>query len=232
MARTLSMKDAVNEALDQEMERDPTVLMMGEDIVGGAGAAGEVQREVLIGQLKVGQREVGVAQQHPLQRRPGDEQGDREPGYASDEARAPEHVGDQGHQHEAHGVQLLIDLRASELGDEGEASTLQRQAHRHGDQEDVEEAISPKEPRPGPPGGHPLRERRQERLGVRLAQGELPGRIGQRLAARPRRLHRLSALSSWLRGPTAASPGVGWIRPGLRWTPRLFRRRVACSPCW
>ncbi len=41
MARTLSMKDAINEALDQEMGRDPTVLMMGEDIVGGAGAQGE-----------------------------------------------------------------------------------------------------------------------------------------------------------------------------------------------
>jgi len=41
MARTLSMKDAVNEAIDQEMGRDPTVIMMGEDIVGGAGANGE-----------------------------------------------------------------------------------------------------------------------------------------------------------------------------------------------
>ena len=41
MARTLSMKDAINEALDQEMSRDPTVIMMGEDIVGGAGADGE-----------------------------------------------------------------------------------------------------------------------------------------------------------------------------------------------
>jgi pyruvate/2-oxoglutarate/acetoin dehydrogenase E1 component len=40
MARTLSMKDAVNEAIDQEMGRDPTVIMMGEDIVGGAGADG------------------------------------------------------------------------------------------------------------------------------------------------------------------------------------------------
>jgi pyruvate dehydrogenase E1 component beta subunit len=35
------MKDAINEALDQEMERDPTVIMMGEDIVGGAGSPGE-----------------------------------------------------------------------------------------------------------------------------------------------------------------------------------------------
>jgi pyruvate dehydrogenase E1 component beta subunit len=35
------MKDAVNEALDQEMSRDPTVIMMGEDIVGGSGAPGE-----------------------------------------------------------------------------------------------------------------------------------------------------------------------------------------------
>jgi pyruvate dehydrogenase E1 component beta subunit len=35
------MKDAINEAIDQEMSRDPTVIMMGEDIVGGAGADGE-----------------------------------------------------------------------------------------------------------------------------------------------------------------------------------------------
>ena len=41
MARKLSIKDAINEALDQEMSRDSTVIMMGEDIVGGAGAAGE-----------------------------------------------------------------------------------------------------------------------------------------------------------------------------------------------
>lgn len=41
MARMLSMKDAINEAIDQEMGRDPTVVMMGEDIVGGAGAPGE-----------------------------------------------------------------------------------------------------------------------------------------------------------------------------------------------
>jgi pyruvate dehydrogenase E1 component beta subunit len=41
MARKISMKDAINEALDQEMTRDPTVIMMGEDIVGGTGASGE-----------------------------------------------------------------------------------------------------------------------------------------------------------------------------------------------
>ncbi|MFV0385580.1 alpha-ketoacid dehydrogenase subunit beta [Paracoccus sp. (in: a-proteobacteria)] len=41
MARIISMKDAVNEALDQEMTRDPTVIMMGEDIIGGTGAQGE-----------------------------------------------------------------------------------------------------------------------------------------------------------------------------------------------
>ena len=41
MARTLSMKDAINEAIDQEMARDKTVIMMGEDIVGGTGADGE-----------------------------------------------------------------------------------------------------------------------------------------------------------------------------------------------
>ncbi len=41
MARTISMKQAINEALDQEMSRDPSVIIMGEDIVGGAGAPGE-----------------------------------------------------------------------------------------------------------------------------------------------------------------------------------------------
>ena len=41
MARNLSMKDAINEALDLEMRRDPTVIIMGEDIAGGAGAQGE-----------------------------------------------------------------------------------------------------------------------------------------------------------------------------------------------
>jgi len=41
MARNLSMKDAINEALDQEMAKDPTVIVMGEDIVGGSGSPGE-----------------------------------------------------------------------------------------------------------------------------------------------------------------------------------------------
>jgi pyruvate/2-oxoglutarate/acetoin dehydrogenase E1 component len=41
MARKISMKQALNEALDQEMARDPRVIVMGEDIVGGAGGAGE-----------------------------------------------------------------------------------------------------------------------------------------------------------------------------------------------
>ncbi len=41
MARKISMKQAVNEALDQAMAADPSVICMGEDIVGGAGADGE-----------------------------------------------------------------------------------------------------------------------------------------------------------------------------------------------
>jgi acetoin:2,6-dichlorophenolindophenol oxidoreductase subunit beta len=41
MARKISVKQAINEALDQEMARDPSVICMGEDIVGGAGSAGE-----------------------------------------------------------------------------------------------------------------------------------------------------------------------------------------------
>jgi len=35
--RLLTIKDAINEALAQAMEADPTVFMMGEDIAGGAG---------------------------------------------------------------------------------------------------------------------------------------------------------------------------------------------------
>lgn len=39
--RKISYRDAVNEALAQEMERDSTVILMGEDVAGGAGGAGE-----------------------------------------------------------------------------------------------------------------------------------------------------------------------------------------------
>jgi pyruvate/2-oxoglutarate/acetoin dehydrogenase E1 component len=33
----LSMRDAINQALHQEMERDPRVIVLGEDVSGGAG---------------------------------------------------------------------------------------------------------------------------------------------------------------------------------------------------
>lgn len=42
MARTISFQEAVAEALRQEMERDPTVVVFGEDVVGGSGASGEM----------------------------------------------------------------------------------------------------------------------------------------------------------------------------------------------
>jgi pyruvate/2-oxoglutarate/acetoin dehydrogenase E1 component len=41
MARKISYQAAVAEAITQEMERDPTVVIMGEDIAGGMGAPGE-----------------------------------------------------------------------------------------------------------------------------------------------------------------------------------------------
>jgi pyruvate/2-oxoglutarate/acetoin dehydrogenase E1 component len=41
MARKISYQQAIGEALAQEMERDPTVVIMGEDIAGGMGAPGE-----------------------------------------------------------------------------------------------------------------------------------------------------------------------------------------------
>jgi pyruvate dehydrogenase E1 component beta subunit len=39
--RTISYREAIHEALDQEMERDTAVIVMGEDVAGGAGGEGE-----------------------------------------------------------------------------------------------------------------------------------------------------------------------------------------------
>ncbi|AKU13751.1 pyruvate dehydrogenase E1 component (beta subunit) oxidoreductase protein [Azoarcus sp. CIB] len=41
MARKITYQQAINEALDQEMARDPRVIIMGEDNAGGAGAPGD-----------------------------------------------------------------------------------------------------------------------------------------------------------------------------------------------
>src|SRR5215212_5280058 len=41
MARRITSQQAVNEALAQEMERDPTVVLFGEDDAGGMGSPGE-----------------------------------------------------------------------------------------------------------------------------------------------------------------------------------------------
>jgi pyruvate dehydrogenase E1 component beta subunit len=41
MARTITFQQAISEALAQEMARDPSVIVMGEDNVGGMGADGE-----------------------------------------------------------------------------------------------------------------------------------------------------------------------------------------------
>ena len=38
MARTISYREAINEALAQEMERDEPVIVMGEDNAGGWAA--------------------------------------------------------------------------------------------------------------------------------------------------------------------------------------------------
>ena len=42
MARKITYQQAINEALDQEMARDESVVIMGEDVVGGMGADGEM----------------------------------------------------------------------------------------------------------------------------------------------------------------------------------------------
>jgi len=41
MARSITYREAINEALAQEMERDPRVIVMGEDNAGGMGSPGE-----------------------------------------------------------------------------------------------------------------------------------------------------------------------------------------------
>ena len=42
MDRRISFQQAINEALAQEMARDPTVIVMGEDVVGGSGTEGDM----------------------------------------------------------------------------------------------------------------------------------------------------------------------------------------------
>jgi pyruvate dehydrogenase E1 component beta subunit len=42
MARIITYQQAINEALDQELSRDPLVIVMGEDIAGGSGTDGEM----------------------------------------------------------------------------------------------------------------------------------------------------------------------------------------------
>src|SRR6476469_5332805 len=41
MARNITFQQEINEALAQEMERDATVVLFGEDVVGGSGAPGD-----------------------------------------------------------------------------------------------------------------------------------------------------------------------------------------------
>src|SRR3954469_3139764 len=41
MARNITFQQAINEALAHELDRDPNVVLFGEDVVGGAGAPGE-----------------------------------------------------------------------------------------------------------------------------------------------------------------------------------------------
>jgi len=52
-ARSLSMREAINEALRQEMARDPTVILMGEDVAGGASVEGFERKDAWGGVMGV-----------------------------------------------------------------------------------------------------------------------------------------------------------------------------------
>ena len=43
MARKITYLQAVNEAMRQEMHRDPTVVVFGEDVLGGSGGEGQAE---------------------------------------------------------------------------------------------------------------------------------------------------------------------------------------------
>jgi pyruvate/2-oxoglutarate/acetoin dehydrogenase E1 component len=51
--RTLSFREAINEGLSQEMERDPLVILLGEDVAGGATVPGFEQDDAWGGVLGV-----------------------------------------------------------------------------------------------------------------------------------------------------------------------------------
>ncbi|MDQ6742104.1 MAG: alpha-ketoacid dehydrogenase subunit beta [Candidatus Dormibacteraeota bacterium] len=51
--RTLSFREAINEGLSQEMERDPSVILLGEDVAGGATVPGFEQDDAWGGVLGV-----------------------------------------------------------------------------------------------------------------------------------------------------------------------------------
>ncbi|HET6748932.1 MAG TPA: alpha-ketoacid dehydrogenase subunit beta, partial [Actinomycetes bacterium] len=51
--RTLTFREAVNDALAVEMERDPDVILMGEDVAGGATVPGFEQDDAWGGVLGV-----------------------------------------------------------------------------------------------------------------------------------------------------------------------------------
>jgi len=55
MTHTATFREAINEALQQEMDRDPTVILMGEDVAGGATIEGFEQKGAWGGVLGVTQ---------------------------------------------------------------------------------------------------------------------------------------------------------------------------------
>jgi pyruvate dehydrogenase E1 component beta subunit len=51
MTRELTYRDAINEAIGQEMRRDPTVIVLGEDVAGGGGRKDQTMVDALGGPL-------------------------------------------------------------------------------------------------------------------------------------------------------------------------------------
>ena len=88
--RTLSYRDAINEALRQEMDANPDIILLGEDIAGAAGRRDQGFVDAWGGPFRTTQ---GLVQQF------GEEPGPRHPHLRGGLHRGGNRLGGGGHAH-------------------------------------------------------------------------------------------------------------------------------------